>query len=134
MMLKGKLISLETYTLEKCHEFYKSYIADSMLTDSDYIYDEFKVDKYYLTKISDERRCMFSIELDNKTIGEIQLKNIDTINKVGTLSIVLLSDCVKNRGYGTEAEKLIINYGFKCLGLKKILADTTKRNNRSKHV
>ncbi len=77
---------------------------------------------------------MFAILLGEEVIGEIQLKRLDMNQKVGTLSIQLSHDDVKGKGYGTEAEQLIINHGFQTLGLRKILADTVPQNNRSKHI
>lgn len=46
----------------------------------------------------------------------------------------MADDLVKNKGYGTEAEKLIVEYGFDKLELEIIYADAVKRNSRSKHV
>ena len=43
-------------------------------------------------------------------------------------------DKVKNKGYGSEAERLILAYGFEVLNLRTIYADAVHRNYRSKHV
>ena len=134
MIIKGKLISLNTYTIEQCHKFYQCYISDPTMTDKPHHYRKEDVDKYFNTRITDDSRYLFAINLEGKTIGEIQLKYIDHINKTGTLSIVLSDDTVKNKGYGTEAQRLLINYAFLERGFKKILADTVRRNDRSKHV
>ena len=52
----------------------------------------------------------------------------------GTLSVCLVNDAFKSKGYGTEAEKLIIDYAINTLGLKTIYADAVHRNHRSKHI
>jgi len=136
-MMKKKVIgsiSLEAYNLEDCHELYKIYESDPQMTYDTYAYSKDKVDKYYKTKSSDENRIMFSIKIGPRVIGEIQLKYIDYDEKHGTLSIILANDTFKNKGYGKEAEKMVIDYAFDTLDFNKIYADTTIRNVRSKAV
>lgn len=128
------MISLELYTLERCHEFWREYVSDYDMLEEDYIYNKEKVDKYYSTKVFDKSRSFFAICYNGKIVGEIQLKYIDLNDKHGTMSIHFSKDEYKNRGWGTEAEKLIIKYGFEELGLNTIFADTVFRNTRSQHV
>jgi len=132
--MQEEKISLLPYTRERCHEFYKKYISDPMMTEVEYVYNEERADQYYELKVLDSSRVFFAIACDDVVIGEIQLKRIDTINACATLSIVMAEDKVKNKGYGTEAERLILTYGFETLNLKTIYADTVHRNYRSKHV
>lgn len=134
MELKGRLISLLPFKRENCHEFYKSYIADQAMWDSDYIYDAQKVDRYYDRRVTDPARRIFGIVLNGKTIGEIQLKYIDFEKRCGTMSVHLQNDSVKGKGYGTEAEKLIVEYAFTVLKLDTVYADAVRRNTRSQHV
>ena len=128
------MISLEMYTLEKCHEFWKEYISDYDMWKEDYIYDKEKVDKYYNTKVTDKSRKFFAICYEGKIVGEVQLKYIDLKHKHGTMSIHFSKNSYKNRGWGTEAEQLIIKYAFEKLRLNTIYADTVIRNTRSQHV
>lgn len=37
MILQGEKISLLPYTIERCHSFYKDYVADPAMTDITYI-------------------------------------------------------------------------------------------------
>lgn len=132
--MKGKKISLLPYTRVRCHEFYRKYISDPMMTEAEYVYNEEKVNQYYDLKVLDASRIFFAIVCDDVIIGEIQLKRVDNVNACATLSIVMSEDKVKNKGYGTEAERLILAYGFETLNLKTIYADAVHRNYRSKHV
>ncbi len=134
MELMGEKIVLKPYTLERCHEFYKDYISDPAMTYDNYIYDKDEVDTYFQNKVLDTKRRFFAICYDNKVIGEIQLKRIDFERLCGTLSIHLVNDTVKGKGFGTEAEELLIEYAIKELGLHTIYADAIHRNNRSKHI
>ncbi|WP_426348600.1 GNAT family N-acetyltransferase [Alloiococcus sp. CFN-8] len=132
--VKGEKIVLVPYTKERCHDFFKDYVADSAMTYEVYAYDKEKVDIYYQNKVLDTSRLFFAIAFNDKTIGEIQIKRIDREKLCGTLSVCLVNDSHKGKGYGTEAEKLIIDYAINTLGFKTIYADAVHRNNRSKHI
>lgn len=104
------------------------------MTYDTYVYDKEKVDRYYQNKALDACRCFFAICHNEKTIGEIQIKRIDTEKQCGTLSIHLVNDLFKGKGYGTEAEQLILDYAINTLELKTIYGDAVHRNHRSKHI
>ena len=132
-------IKLLAYTREKAHEFYKNYIQDPAIFTSDekfktYEYKAYQVDDFFNSHVGLKSRKYFAIDLNGRTIGEISLKFINKKEKSATLSIALINDSVKGLGYGTEAEKLFIEYGFTKLGLDIIYADTILRNTRSQHV
>ena len=82
------------------------------------------------TESLDARRLL----LDDIVIGDVYLKNIDLQKGSGTLSIVLIQDCYKEKGYDTAVERTVLEYGFKELGLSAIYADVVLRNTRSQHV
>jgi RimJ/RimL family protein N-acetyltransferase len=134
LIIKGEKIVLMPYTIEQCHEFFSDYVADPVMTFDTYIYDIEKVDKYYQNKVLDVGRRFFAICHNGKTIGEIQIKRIDNEKQCGTLSIHLINDSFKGKGFGTEAERLLIEYATNTLGLKTIYADAVHRNHRSKHI
>ncbi|BCJ99468.1 GNAT family N-acetyltransferase [Anaerocolumna chitinilytica] len=134
MVLKGKSITLTPYTSDNCHSFYRTYIADPMMTENIFVYNKEKTDTYYHNKVMDPTRIFFAISHEDSIIGEIQLKRIDFHNKCATLSIILSNDSVKNKGFGTEAEKLLIEYAFNQLDIETIYADAVHRNTRSRHV
>lgn len=67
-------------------------------------------------------------------IGQIQLKRISPEKKEATLGIHLQKDQYKNKGYGTQALRMILHYGFTQLHLQTIYADCVKQNLRSRHV
>lgn len=129
-----KEVKIQSYTLEACHELYKIYEADPLMTEAEYTYNYDKVNDYYTNKTKDPHRQIFSIIIDSTVIGEIQLKYINDQEGHGTLSIILANDRYKNKGYGSQAEKYVLDYAFETLGLKKVYADTTVRNSRSKTV
>ena len=54
-------------------------------------------------------------------IGHISLHNIDHFNRHAFLGIVIGEDEHHNKGYGTEAVRLILEYGFNSLNLHNIM-------------
>lgn len=134
MVLKGEKIILVPYTIERCHEFYKEYVADPAMTYETYTYDVEEVNRYFQNKVLAPNRLFFAICHNDKTVGEIQIKQIDMEKLCGTLGVHLINDSFKGKGYGTEAQRLLIDYAINTLGLKTIYADAIHRNHRSKHV
>ena len=57
---------------------------------------------------------------DDKLIGTIGLHDIDHINRRATFGIFIGDKNVRNKGYGTEAIRLILEYGFRYLNLNNI--------------
>ena len=68
---------------------------------------------------------------DDKLIGTIGLHNIDHINRRATLGIFIGDKSVRNKGIGTEAIRLILEYGFKYLNLNNINLDVMEFNERA---
>jgi RimJ/RimL family protein N-acetyltransferase len=134
VVLKGEKIILVPYTIERCHEFYKEYVADPAMTYETYTYDVKEINRYFQNKVLDSSRFFFAIGHNDKTVGELQLKQIDMEKLCGTLSIHLVNDSFKGKGYGTEAQRLLIDYAINTLGLRTIYAEAIHRNHRSKHV
>ena len=75
-----------------------------------------------------------AIMLDGQPIGEVLFKRIDQADRSAVFSIHLQNDFVKNKGYGTQAATLAIEYAFNSMNLKVIYADAVKENTRSIHV
>lgn len=134
MDIIGKSVALRPLTRELCHEIYKKYAADPMMTDEVYEYSVENVDDYFDERIKDSKRRMFAIIVNETAIGEVQIKYINNIVKKGNLGIHLVNDSVKGKGYGTEAEKLMIQYAFGQLGLNILYADAVIRNTRSQYI
>lgn len=121
------------------HEYYKGFVMDAdlfmdMSRFRAYTYAPERVDAYFDKLRSQKDRVDFLILLDEKPIGEIALKHIDETARRCELSIHLQNDSVKNKGYGTQAERLILNYAFQTLGMETVIADSVLKNMRSQHT
>lgn len=132
------MIELKKMTRELCHELYKGWSNDAsiymdMSLFKPYSYNKASIDRYFDSK-NEPSRIIFAIMLDGKPIGELQLKQIDLEKAECTLSIHMQNDAVKDKGYGTQAERLAVKYAFDELGMVAVNADTIMKNARSQHV
>ena len=56
---------------------------------------------------------------DGTVIGDVALQNIDRINRKCSIGMGIAKIENRSKGYGYQAAMLIMNYGFKYLGLEK---------------
>ena len=132
------MISLIPMTRQMCHEFYKNFQNDpaifmDMSKFAEYVYIPGKVDRYFDENTIPSRR-LFAIVVDGKIVGECKLKYIDFEKRECSAGIHLLDDSVKGKGYGTEAERLLLRYAFEELDMAAVNADAVLKNTRSQHV
>ena len=57
---------------------------------------------------------------DNKLLGNCGLMNVDLINRIGEVGIFIGNKEFWNKGYGTEAMRLLLDYAFNLLNLNNI--------------
>lgn len=57
---------------------------------------------------------------EDKLLGTVSLENIDTLNRCAMLGIFIGEKEYFSNGYGTEAIRLILDYGFNYLNLNNI--------------
>ena len=67
----------------------------------------------------------------NKIIGNCGIHRIDSIDRTATLGIFIGDKEERNKGYGTEAIKLLLDYGFNYLNLHEIQLDVIAFNKRA---
>ena len=97
-----------------------------------YSYDEEKVNQYIKRQI-DLKRKSFAIMCGNEMVGEVVIKNIEE-HKCATMGIAMRNVKYKDKGYGTKAELLAIDYVFRELDIPTLYADSILSNTRSQHV
>ena len=130
-------VSLRPMTPEMYHEFFRGYQNDmDLYLDKneffEYVYDKSKVDAYIQRQI-DLNRLPFAIMLGNDIIGELKIYDI-VKGESATLGITMKNKNYKDRGFGTRAEQLAIEYVFYQLDIPVIYADSVITNTRSQHV
>ena len=127
-------VSIQPMTREMCHKFYKGFRNDPAIGHYyEYIYTPEIADRYFDTNSVPDRR-LFAILVDGQIVGECKLKYIDMDKRECSMGIHLRDDSVKEKGYGTQAERLILQYAFEELGMIAVNADAALKNTRSQHV
>jgi RimJ/RimL family protein N-acetyltransferase len=76
----------------------------------------------------------FMIEVDGKPIGECSLANFDQVARTCELGIAIGDRDYQGRGYGRDAMRLLIAYGFRSFNLHKIWLEVGAGNERAVHV
>ena len=130
-------ISLQPMTLEMYHAYYREYQNDPDLyldpgKFTPYVYSSEWVERYIARQNSLNRKC-FAIWYGDETVGEIIIKNI-VPGKSAELGICMKNARCKDRGFGTQAERLAVDYVFRELDIPVLFADTLVTNTRSQHV
>lgn len=75
----------------------------------------------YKKKLKDRDITYFSITTKEKDlIGSTNIRDIDWEKKEGTFGITISDENYRRKGYGSDTTKLILDYAFKTLNLKKI--------------
>jgi RimJ/RimL family protein N-acetyltransferase len=91
-----------------------------------------EAEKEYLEHNINSEASFSIIDINNdKLLGSISIESIDHLNRRGTLGIFIGDKEYRDKGYGTEAIRLILEYGFKYLNLKNINLDLLSANERA---
>lgn len=128
------MVSLKPMNREMCHTFYRDFQNDPAIGHYyNYVYTPEIADCYF-DRNSVPDRMLFAIVADGHIVGECKLKDIDLQKRECRMGIHLQNDGVKGKGYGTQAERLILQYAFEELGMVAVYADVALKNTRSQHV
>ena len=124
-------------TAEMYHAYFKEYQNDlDLYIDKSsyalYTYEKETVDRYIQRQI-DLKRKVFAIMHHEEIVGEIVIKNI-VEHECATMGIAMKNTAYKDRGFGTQAERLVIQYVFHELDIPVLYADSILSNTRSQHV
>ena len=81
-------------------------------------------------------RADFAIVLkeNDQYIGEAVLNDIDWVNRSANFRIALADSKLFGKGYGTEATRLMIDFGIRTLDLHRIELEVYDFNLRAQHV
>lgn len=130
-------ITLKPMTAEMYHAFFQEYENDmDLYLDKndyfEYVYEKSKVDAYIQRQI-DLNRLPFAIMYGDEMVGELKIYDI-VIDKSATLGITMKNRNYKDKGFGTRAEQLAVEYVFYQLNIPVLNADCILTNTRSQHV
>ncbi len=74
---------------------------------------------------------IFAIEVDGRHVGNLGLHKVDRVHRKADVGIVIGETTYWSRGYGTDAMRAALAYGFDHLGLNKVSLDVLEDNLRA---
>jgi UDP-4-amino-4,6-dideoxy-N-acetyl-beta-L-altrosamine N-acetyltransferase len=77
--------------------------------------------------------AQFIICADGVEVGSIYLRDIDPVHKKAEFGIFIGDDAQTGKGIGSQATRLIVDYGFRMLGLNKIFLRVLANNEAAVH-
>ncbi len=130
-------VRLAPMTEEMYRAYFREYENDPdlLLPGQEYVRYEYSDEKVakYVKRQKELGRIPLAVLYGEETVGEILIKNIEN-HESAEMSIALKNRKYKDRGIGTEAERLAVRYVFDRLDIRTLYADTVKSNKRSRHV
>ena len=81
---------------------------------------DFESEKEFLISVKKEK--MFAVRLleNDNLLGNVGFNSVDLLNRTAVIGIMLGNPNYQRKGYGIEAVKLILDYGFSFLNLRNI--------------
>ena len=86
----------------------------------------------YLNNSKEEYAMVIVTKDEDKMIGTVSIEQINFINRTGTLGIFIGDKDYRDKGYGTEAIKLILEYAFQYINLNNVMLTVMSYNDRAK--
>lgn len=89
---------------------------------------DFESEKEFL--ISAKKEKLFAVRLleNDNLLGNVGFNSVDLLNRTATMGIMLGNPNYQRKGYGIEAVKLILDYGFSFLNLRNISLNVFEYN------
>jgi RimJ/RimL family protein N-acetyltransferase len=83
------------------------------------------------TKKTDSYQFAIILRDGNRLLGNLGLMDVNQINRRATLGIFIGEAEDRSKGYGSEAIRLLLDYGFRWLGLRNIDLHVHSENARA---
>jgi RimJ/RimL family protein N-acetyltransferase len=87
-------------------------------------------EKPFLSKLSNEHSYSIVDNKTNELIGNCSIHELDNLNQTAETAIVIGNKNYWNKGYGSEALILLMDYGFKALNIHNIMLSVYSFNTR----
>lgn len=135
VFLTGKKVNLRPYNKVTDLELCQRWINDPEVRQ--YLKSlwplTFEQEEEFLKQISSNKTSVFLIieTKDHKPIGSMVLVKINWIDRTAVTGALIGEKRYRNRGYGTDAKMILLNYAFNTLNLRKINSNATTDNKPS---
>jgi RimJ/RimL family protein N-acetyltransferase len=116
-------------------EIYTEWLNDLEVVENLSIYNSIinvGTEKEILEKLSKEHNYSIIENETNEIIGTCGFIELDYLNQTGEAGIFIGNKNYWNKGFGTEAFQLLLDYGFKALNLKNVLLRVYSFNEKAK--
>ncbi len=133
MRLQETDIYLETLSREDCKVLWNDfeYDFDNPTEELNLGHSDEKAQDWFdeIQKLQGNRHIRLGIfKNDGTVIGDVALQDIDRVNRKCSVGMGMAKIENRSKGYGGQAVMLMLNYGFKYLGLERITANTLDIN------
>ncbi|MDT3427250.1 RimJ/RimL family protein N-acetyltransferase [Paenibacillus forsythiae] len=136
--LTGERVYLRPINAEDAEWYYHQLFGSETrrLTGTQKIYTKEQIERYVLKKADDASAVLLLIALNenDETIGDIAIQDIDPMNRNANIRIAVSEEHRQGKGYGREALRLMLEYGFGILNLHRIELEVYSYNNRALHM
>lgn len=131
--LEGKTIYLGVLEKEHCQKLWNDFEYDfcSRTEPLNIGHSVVKADDWFdeIQKLQGDKNVRLGIFLqDDTVIGDVALQGIDWQNRSCDIGMGIAKIENRNRGYGKEAVRLMLDYAFHHLGLERVSANTLEGN------
>lgn len=133
LKLQGKDLYLATLEREDCRSLYREreFDSTSLVEDVQLGHSIEGADAWFeeMQRLQMNTHLRLGIFLnDGRVIGNVALQNLDAHNRSCSLGMEIARLDDRAKGYGKQAARLIIGYGFAHLSLERISANTLQHN------
>lgn len=138
--LKGNLIYLKKLDKEYLEQYWEELnncsVESIVFTGTQQVFNKSDIATYLEDISTDKSRIDFLVfdKVTNKIVGEVVINDIYRNNRSANMRILINRKEYFNKGYGSEALILSLNYGFGMLNLHRIELEVFPFNERAIHV
>ena len=133
-MLKGERVILravERDDLKRLHELHNN-VDLVLLGDGEWDPQPLAArEKRYDTRVADEDKAWFVIEVSGTIIGDLSLHHRDRRSRVSAFGIGIYDPAYLGQGYGRGAIGLMLDWAFRVQNYERIWLDTWATNERA---
>lgn len=135
--LEGQKVYLRPISLDDTELYFRMLFHPEVrrLTGTQKCFTREQIYRYIEAKTQDSSSLLLLIALTetDAVIGDIALQGIDSFNRSASIRIAI-SEGHQGKGFGSEAMKLMLDYGFGILNLHRIELNVFSYNPRALHV
>ncbi|MCH5273337.1 MAG: GNAT family N-acetyltransferase [Lachnospiraceae bacterium] len=133
MKLQGEKIYLAMLERKDCKKLWNDFEYDFEHPSEEFNigHSDEKADEWFdeIQKLQGNQNVRLGIFFNDGTvIGDVALQDIDRINRKCSVGVGIAKIQNRAKGYGREAIQLMLDYGFRYLGMERITAYTLECN------